>query len=44
LYNIAAMTLSAAYLAMIIAGAWALGINFAFIRDELKIVRTFMGK
>jgi O-antigen/teichoic acid export membrane protein len=38
------LLLAVAYLALLITGAYALGINFAFIRDELKIVRTFIGK
>jgi O-antigen/teichoic acid export membrane protein len=31
-----------AYGAMLVAAAWALGINSAFIKDELKIVKSFI--
>ncbi len=33
-----------AYFAMALAGAWALGLNAAFIREELAIVKNFFKK
>ena len=36
--------LVAAYAAMLALAAWGLGINVAFIREELKIVQKFFGK
>jgi O-antigen/teichoic acid export membrane protein len=38
------LLLTAAYAAILIAAAWGLGVNAALIKDELKILRKFVGR
>jgi uncharacterized membrane protein len=38
------LSLMAAYAAILIAAAWGLGVNAALIKDELKILRKFVGR